>query len=164
MKRSYSYHSASNRKGQVRWLPLGILLGAILLVLAAAQQFYLHFTAWTVEEEGNNWHHLIFGVISLVAAILAAWFGYRLRTTPSGEPDRFVTINGKELAWDLTQSERMQKTSLDGLLDVERPNVRELKLTFSSQAAIILPIYLITDEAKQEELINLLHSICVAGT
>jgi len=163
MKLRYSYHSEHNADKQDRWIHFVLFIGAIALVLAAAQQLYVQFFSWQAADDGS-YLHLILGLAYLLIAAVLIFWGLRLRNASRGEADRYVRIDDKYLTWDLTQVDGEQKITLDDLERVDRQSIRDLALTLKSEQTVILPIYLIANHDKQEELLKLLWKITPAGS
>lgn len=159
MKLRYSYHSEHNADKQGRWIHFSLFIGALILLFAGAQQLYLHFTAWTASDESHGWNNLIFGIAYLVAGGLLTWYGLRLKNAHQVPTDRYVRITEEELIWDLTQVEEERSIRLQDISTIERPNVRDLKIGLTSRQDVLIPIFLIADEEKQGELVNLLEEI-----
>lgn len=159
MRLQYSYHSEHNAGKQDRWIHFALFLGALVLLFVGAQQLYLHFTAWTTAEEAHNWNHLILGLIYLVVGGLLTWFGLRLRNASQGETDRYVRITADQLIWDLSQVDDERSIALSDIVKIDRPNVRDMNITLTSEQLVTIPIFLIADKEKQDELVELLQGI-----
>lgn len=155
MKLRYSYHSEHNADKQDRWIHFILFLGAIALLLAAAYQLYVHFTGWQTSGDDANWH-LMLGLIYLMAGLVVALWGMRLHKSSNGEADRYARIDEERITWDLTQIDGEQTVRLENITKVERTSVRDLELTLTGGGKILLPIYLIANEEKQEELLKVL--------
>lgn len=163
MKLRYSYHSEHNADQQDRWIHFVLFIGALALALAAVQQFYVQFFSWQAAEE-ESYLHLILGIAyGFITAVLIFW-GVRLRNASRGEADRYVRINDEKLTWDLTQVDGEQKISLSDIKRVDRKSIRDLALTLKSGQTIMLPIYLIANHDKQEELLRVLWEIIPVET
>jgi hypothetical protein len=92
MKLRYAYHSEHNADKQDRWIHFVLFVGALLLLLAASQQLFLHFTAWHAADEAHNWNHLILGIVYLLIAGPLTFIGLRLKNNSQGDADRYVRI------------------------------------------------------------------------
>lgn len=159
MRLQYSYHSEHNADKKDRWIHFVLFLGALILLFAGAQQLYLHFTAWTAAEESHNWNHLIFGIAYLVVAGLLIWFGLRLKNASQGDMDRYARVTEEQFIWNLSQVEGERAVALTDIVKIERPNVRDLNITLASDQVIRIPIFLISDEEKQLELVTILEQV-----
>jgi len=155
----YSYHSEHHAEPRARWVHFLLFLGAFILLLAAGQQLFLYFTDWHTSEEEHSWWHLGLGLGYLLVGGGLAYAGYRHEYASRGPADRYVRVSNDELTWSLTQKLEEQKIALADIAGMERLNVRDLKLTLKDGNTVILPIYLVTNEAKQEELMEVLGSL-----
>lgn len=158
MKLRYSYHSEHNADKQDRWIHFVLFIGAILLLLAGGHQLYVHFTGWQTTGD-DSYRHLMLGIIYLMSGIVIALWGMRLHNVSNGEADRFVRVDEEQITWDLTQIDGERSIQLADIARVERTSVRDLALTLASEQTVILPIYLIANEEKQEELLKVLWEI-----
>lgn len=163
MKLLYSYHSEHSATNKDRWIHFALFLGAILLLLAGAQQLYVHFTSWQTTDDASYWH-LTVGVIYLVIAALMTFLGTRLHTTSQGDADRYVRVEQKNLVWDLTQVDGKQTVPLSTIQRVDRRSIRDLELTLATGEKMVLPIYLVASHDKQEELLKVLWEIVPKGS
>lgn len=159
MKLRYSYHSEHQAKFSERWFHFLLYLIAFFLLLAAGQKFFLFATDWRTSDDEQSWWLLIQGLIFLLMGGTAAYTGYVYKRATRSLAERFVQIGEKTLNWNLTQEPDYKKVVLADLAAVERPNIRDLKLTLKDGITVILPIYLITSEAKQDELLNTLNEM-----
>lgn len=159
MKLRYAYHSEHNADKQDRWIHFVLFVGALLLLLAASQQLFLHFTAWHAADEAHNWNHLILGIVYLLIAGLLTFIGLRLKNNSQGDADRYVRIGEEDITWHLNQKETENRVVLADIASFNQPNVRDLVLTLKDGNSVVLPIYLIANEEKQEELTDVLHSL-----
>jgi hypothetical protein len=155
----YSYHSEHHAEPRARWVHFLLFLGAFILLLAAGQQLFLYFTDWHATDDENSWWHLGLGLGYLLVGGGLAYAGYRQEYASRGPADRYVRISDDDLTWNLTQKRDEQKIALADIASVERLNVRDLKVTLKDDNAVILPIYLVTNEAKQEELMAVLEDL-----
>ncbi|SEQ75618.1 hypothetical protein [Neolewinella agarilytica] len=158
MKLRYTYHSEHHADNKDRWFHFVLFAGAFLLLLAAGQQFFLFFTDWHASDEEHSWWHLGLGVIYLLGGLLMAYAGYRADHASRGDLDRYVRVSDKHLVWKLDQKEGEQELLLEDITGIERPNVRDLVLKVKGGSQIFLPIYLITHDGKQEELMAILQA------
>jgi len=159
MKLRYSYHSEHHAEPSDRWVHFVLFLGAFLLLLAAGQQIFLFVTDWHSSDEGHSWWHLILGLIYLLVGAVLAYIGYRHEHASRGPADRYVRVGEEDLTWSLTQKVDEKKIMLADISAVERPNIRDLKVTLKGGTSVVVPVYLITSEAKQEELITTLREV-----
>lgn len=159
MKLRYSYHSEHHAEPSDRWVHFLLFLGAFVLLLAASQQFFLFATDWHASDEGHSWWHLILGLIYLLVGATLAYVGYRHEHASRGPADRYVRIGEEDLSWSLTQKLEEKKIALADIAAVERTNIRDLKLTLQDGNTVILPVFLITSDAKQEELLTTLNEL-----
>lgn len=159
MKLRYSYHSEHHAEPSDRWVHFLLFLGAFLLLLAAGQQFFLFATDWHASDEGHSWWHLTLGLAYLLVGAAMAYIGYRHEHASRGPADRYVRIGEDDLTWSLTQKLDEQNVALADITAVDRPNIRDLKLTLKGEKSVVLPIYLITCDAKQEELLTTLGEV-----
>lgn len=159
MKLRYSYHSEHHAEPSARWVHFLLFLGAFILLLAAGQQFFLFATDWHASDEGHSWWHLTLGLIYLTVGAVLAYVGYRHEHASRGPADRYVRIGEDDLTWSLTQKLEEKKIALADIASVERPNIRDLKISLKDGEVVILPIFLITSEGKQEELLATLKEV-----
>lgn len=159
MKLRYSYHSEHHAEPADRWVHFLLFLGAFLLLLAAGQQIFLFATDWHASDEEHSWWHLLLGLIYLLTGALLAYVGFRHEHATRGPADRYVRIGESELTWSLTQKLDEKKVVLADIAAVDRPNIRDLKLTLNDGTTVILPVYLLTSEAKQDELMMTLKEV-----
>lgn len=155
----YSYHSEHHAEPRDRWVHFLLFLGAFILLLAAGQQLFLYFTDWHAADDEHSWWHLGFGLGYLLVGGALAYAGYRHECASRGPADRYVRISDDDLTWSLTQKIDEKKIALADIAGLERVNIRDLKLTLKDGSSVILPIYLVTNEAKQEELMEVLSSL-----
>lgn len=153
MKLRYTYHSEHHAEPTDRWVHFLLFLGAFLLLLAAGQQWFLYFTDWHASDQEHSLWHLGLGVIYLVIGAVLAYIGYRHEHASRGVNDRYVRIDETHLRWSLTQKIDEKTVLLTDIASVERPNVRDLKLTLTDGSTVTLPIFLVASEGKQEELL-----------
>lgn len=159
MKLRYSYHSEHHAEPGDRWVHFLFFLGAFLLLLAAGQQWFLYFTDWHAADGENSYWHLGLGLIYLIVGAVLAYVGYRHERASRGATDRYARIDETHLRWSLTQKVDEESILLADIAGVERPNVRDLKVTLRDGNTVTLPIFLIDSEGKQEELIETIQSI-----
>lgn len=129
-----------------------------MLLLAAGQQWFLYFTDWHAADHEHSYWHLGLGVIYLIVGAVLAYIGYRHKHASHGACDRYARIDETHLRWSLTQKADEETILLADVASVERPNVRDLKVTLKDGSTVILPIFLIASEGKQEELIETVQS------
>ena len=158
MKLRYTYHSEHHADNKDRWFHFVLFAGAFLLLLAAGQQFFLFFTDWHASDEEHSWWHLGLGVTYLLGGLLMAYAGYRADHASRGDLDRYVRVSEKHLSWKLDQKEGEQELLLEDITGIERPNIRDLVLKIQGGSQIFLPIYLVTHEGKQNELMAILQA------
>lgn len=159
MRLRYSYHSEHHAEPTDRWVHFLLFLAAFVLLLAAGQQWFLWWTDWHATDDGNSHYHLGLGTLYLVTGALLAYGGYRQEHASRGDDDRYVRIGETDLTWSLTQVTDEQCLPLADLRAVDHANVRELKLTLTDGTVTVLPIYLVTNLAKQEELVATLQAV-----
>jgi len=159
MRLRYSYHSEHHAEPKDRWVHFLLFLGAFLLLLAAGQQLFLYFTDWRATDEEHSWWHLGLGLAYLLGGAALAFAGYRHEHASRGPSDRYVRIGEDNLTWSLTQKPDEKKIALADIAKAERPNVRDLNLTLKDGNTLTLPIYLVTSEGKQAELLETLESL-----
>ncbi|WP_020571704.1 hypothetical protein [Neolewinella persica] len=155
----YSYHSEHHAEPRDRWVHFLLFLGAFILLLAAGQQLFLYFTDWHAADDEHSWWHLGFGLGYLLAGGALAYVGYRHECASRGPADRYVRVSDDDLTWSLTQKLDEQKIPLADIASVERLNVRDLQVTLKDGSTVIIPIFLVTNEAKQEELMAVLNAV-----
>lgn len=158
MKLLYNYHSEHNAGQKDRWMHFVLFLGAMALVLAAFHQFYVQFFSWRAADEASFWH-LTLGIIYLIIAGIFTFIGLRVHNAGQGDADRYLRIDEKNLVWDLTQIDGEQSLRLVDIEGVDRQSIRDLTLTLKSAQTVIIPIYLIASQEKQEELLKVLWEI-----
>ncbi|THH39435.1 hypothetical protein [Neolewinella litorea] len=153
----YDFHSDTPNTGNLRLLHWLFYAGALLLLLAAVYEFYLYSTHWAVGDERDHLWQLVLGFIYLLVGGLVAWFTYQ-RTAGNAEspPERFVTIRGGTMTYQLDQLNGKQQLDLKQLSGATRPSVREMILEMKDGRKVTLPVYLIDNDEKQAELENLL--------
>ena len=161
MKLRYSYHSEHNADRQDRWIHFVLYLGALALLLAAAQQLLVHFFGW--ESSTTGYWHLTLPAIYLIVAAVLAFLGGRARNASRGEADRYVRIDDERILWHLTQVDAETSVALANIERVDRRTIRDLVLTLESGEEKVLPIYLIANHEKQEELLRTLWHIVPKG-
>ena len=157
MKLRYTYHSEHHAEPNDRWVHFLLFLGAFLLLLAAGQQLFLFFTDWHASDQENSYWHIGLGVIYLIIGAVLAYIGYRHEHTTRGACDRYARIDDTHLRWSLTQKVDEESVLLENIAAIERTNIRDLKLTLQDGTSVVLPIYLIASEGKQEELLDVLN-------
>ena len=158
---TYSFHAdhAAPDPKVTRWLHVLFYLAALLLLLAGSYSLYLYFTHWSAGEDDEEWWHLVLGLIYLIISGLIAYATYRHGgpdAVDEAAPPRYVAIENGRMVYELNQLEGRQEVQLSEVERVERPSVRDLILHLRSGQRRVLPIYLIDDEAKQQELEQLL--------
>lgn len=163
MKLRYSYHSEHSADNKDRWILFGLFIWSILMVLAGAQQLSVHFTSWGAAGD-SSYRHLVLGIIYLMVAAVLMFLGTRHYTASQGDADRYVRVEEENLVWELTQVDGKQTIPLATIQRVERRSIRDLELTLTSGEAMVLPIYLIAEQDKQEELLKVLWGIVPKGS
>lgn len=158
MRLRYSYHSEHHAEPRDRWVHFLLFIGAFLLLLAAVQQFFLFFTDWHATDEEHSWWHLVLGLVYLVIGGVLGYIGYRQEHASRGAADRYVRVGDTALSWSLTQNTEEEKIDLSEIKAVERLNIRDLKISLKDGGEQILPIFLVANAEKQEELIQVLES------
>ncbi|PPK85166.1 hypothetical protein CLV84_2058 [Neolewinella xylanilytica] len=155
MALQFHFHADHPEPGTTRWLHLSFYLGAILLVVAGVYELYRYATYWTAGDDRSHLWQLGLGILYLMVAAAVAFATYRHggQETP---PDRYVTIEGGVMTYALDQLNGRQQIRLADIRSIQRPSVRDLILELSDGQRTVLPIYLIDDEAKQEELEKIL--------
>ncbi len=139
-------------------LHLLFYLGAVLLLVAAIHSLYLYFTDWSAGDDGHFWY-LVLGLVYLLVSGLIAWFTYHHGAGEETPPDRYLEIRNGVMTWELDQLKGKQRVDLKSVVRAERPSVRELSLTLQGGREVVLPIYLVDEEAKQVELENILLTV-----
>ncbi|MEM1358161.1 MAG: hypothetical protein AAGF89_08180 [Bacteroidota bacterium] len=157
MKLRYSYHSEHHADTQDRWMHFLLFAGALLLLFAAGQQFFLFFTDWHAADHEHSWWPLGLGALYLFFGLGIAYLGYRLDSNSRGNADRYIRIDEDYLSWHLHQQDQVEQVALAEVAEVERTNIRDLVISLKSGSKITLPIYLVGNEAKQKELITVLQ-------
>lgn len=155
----YSYHSEHHAEPRDRWVHFLLFLGAFILLLAGGQQLFLFFTDWHASDDEHSWWFLGLGLGYLLVGAILAYGGYRQELSTRGAADRYVRVSEDALTWSLTQRTDEKRIALADLAAVERPNIRDLKLTLKDGNFQVLPIYLVTNDAKQEELLKVLQEL-----
>lgn len=153
MKLRYSYHSAHNAAPTDRWRHFLVFIAALLLLIAAGLQLYRYFTHWG--DADPHWWELMLGMAYLVISLVLVTIGYRMASASDGAEDRFVRISEDTLSWRLLQQDGEESLALADIQAAERVNVRDLKIRHAG-GETNLPIYLVTSEEKQEELLKVL--------
>ena len=159
MRLRYSYHSEHHAEPSARWVHFLLFLGAFLLLLAAGQQLFFWWTDWHSADDEHSYWHLGIGLVFLLVGAALAYAGYRHERESRGDDDRYVRVGEDDLTWSLTQVTDEQRIALADIVGVDHPNVRDLKLTLRDGNTLVLPIYLVTNQEKQEELITVLKTI-----
>lgn len=152
---TYSYHADHPNPRTTRLLHVLFYLGALLLLAAAGHSLYLYFTHWSAPDDSSGVWHLLLGLIYLVVSGLIAYATYTHGGTAGQDetpPDRYVEVDNGQLVYELNQLEGRQTVDLGAVARVERPSVRDLVLYLRDGQRVVVPIYLIDDEAKQQEL------------
>ncbi len=155
---NYAFRTEHAAPRTTRWLHLLFYLGAGLLLAAAAHSLYLYFTDWSAGDDGHFWY-LVLGLVYLLVSALIAWFTYHHGDDEESPPDRYVEIRDGVMVWELDQLNGAQRVDLKTVARAERPSVRELLLTLQDGSRLMLPIYLVDEEAKQVELENILLNL-----
>ena len=158
MKLRYTYHSEHHADPKDRWVHFVLFLGAFLLLIAAGQQWFLFFTDWHASDQEHSYWHLGLGIIYLIIGGVLAYIGYRHEHASRGACDRYARIDETHLRWSLTQKVDETAVALAEIKKVKRTNIRDLQLTLADGSIVVLPIYLIASEGKQEELMVALNS------
>lgn len=156
MKLRYSYHSEHHATPTDRWVHFVLFIGAILLLLASGQQWFLYFTDWHATDDGHSNNHLLLAVVYLLFGGALALVGYRHERASRGVSDRYVRVDEDTLRWSLTQRAEESCVTVAEIAAVDQPNIRDLRITLTNGETVVLPIYLITSPAKREELVRTL--------
>lgn len=158
----FSFHAGGPvaKPGTTRLLHFCFYLGALLLLVAGVHALYLYFTAWsTVGDTAHLWQ-LVLGIVYLLVSGLVAYATYNHSHPRGGEPavdaERFAEVKGGRLTYELDQIAGRQSVALDQVAKAEKPSVRELVLTLKDGTRQVIPVYLIDDDAKRQELERLL--------
>ncbi|WP_420458182.1 hypothetical protein [Neolewinella sp.] len=135
----------------LHWL---FYLGALLLLVAAIHSLYLYFTHWSGGEDDHPIWQLVLGLVYLVVSglIVYATYTHGRGSAEETPPQRYVRIQDGKLVYELDQLNGRQEIALDRIERVRRASVRDLLLELRDGERVLLPIYLIDDEGKQEEL------------
>ncbi|CAH0998842.1 hypothetical protein LEM8419_00157 [Neolewinella maritima] len=154
MTPDYDFHTTPPDPRTTGLLHALFYLAAVLLLAAAIYTLYLYFTHWSGGEDDHPIWQLILGLVYLVASGLIAYATYTHANGSDGEvpPERYVRIADGRLVYDLDQLSGRQEVDLDRIVKVSRPSVRDLVLDLSDGTQQVLPIYLIDEDGKQEEL------------
>jgi hypothetical protein len=156
MKLRYTYHSEHHAEPKDRWIHFLLFLGAFLLLIAAGQQWFLFFTDWHASDTEHSYWHLGLGLVYLVIGAVMAYIAYRHENSSRGAADRYARIDETHLRWSLTQKTDEESVALEEIATAERTNIRDLRITRKDGTSVVLPIFLIASEGKQEELLDLL--------
>ncbi len=142
----------------LHWL---FYLGALLLLVAAIHSLYLYFTHWSGGEDDHPIWQLVLGLVYLVVSGLIAYATYTHGRGDDGKTplQRYVRIQEGKLVYELDQLNGRQEIALDRIDRVTRASVRDLLLELRGGERVLLPIYLIDDEGKQEELEEVLATL-----
>ncbi|MEO0733156.1 MAG: hypothetical protein AAFZ52_09995 [Bacteroidota bacterium] len=159
MKLHYVYHSEHNADAQDRWVHFLLFAGALVLLFAGGQQLFLFFTDWHATDHEHSWWHLGLGLGYLVVGLGLGYYGYRVDRASRGAADRYVRVDEEYLSWHLHQQDDKEQVALAQIKKVERRNIRDLVLTLKSGTEITLPVFLIGNEGKQEELMRVLGEV-----
>ncbi len=154
----YTYHSEHNAGHQHRWMRFLLFAGAFLLLLAGLYELFLFFTDWSAAEDDHAWWYLALAVLYLSLGGLLTYAGLRHLNGKSHPEERFLTVSDDAIRWSLTQDPTTHELPLEDLAGVERLNVRDLRLTTKSGEHRVVPIYLIANEPKQEQLLTVLNT------
>ncbi len=154
----YHFRAEHANPRTTRLFHLLFYLGAALLLVAAGQSLYFYFTDWSASDDGHFWY-LILGLLYLLVSGLIAWFTYHHGDGQETPPDRYVEIRDGIMVWELDQLNGKQRVDLDTVVRADRPSVRDFLLTLQDGTQIVLPIFLVDEEAKQVELENILLAI-----
>jgi hypothetical protein len=150
----YQFRADHPNPRTTRLLHLLFYLGAFLLFVAAVHSFYVYWTEWTVGDDNSHLWNLVLGMIYLIVSGLVAYATYHHGdgddVTP---PERYLLIEEGVMTYELDQLSGRRVVDLSGLTEVTQPTVRELRLHFRGGEEIALPIYLIDEPEKQEELL-----------
>ena len=135
-----------------RWLHVLFYVGAFLLAFAGVYELYQYATHWTDGNDHSHLWQLALGIVYLIVAALIAYATYNHGGSGEIPPDRYVEVTGNTLVYELDQLDGRQTVDLRNLVAVDRPSVRELYLELRDGRRVVLPVYLIDDEARQEAL------------
>lgn len=138
-------------------------LAALLLAIAGAYALYRYFNAWSTIDDNSHLWDLVLGIAYLVVSFLVVYATYHHGEghTHENTHDRYAEAKNGILTYELDQVNGTQTVVLDQITKVEKPSIRELVIHLKDRTEMVLPIYLIDDEDKQNELEALL--IAAAG-
>ena len=157
MTTPFTYHSEHHADRQHRWIHFLMFAAAFVLILAGIYESFLYLTDWHAAEDDHSWFHLVLAGIYLTVGGLLAFAGMRHVRSGQHVGERFVTIKEGTLSYHLITTEPTQRITVAEITAVERRNVRDLVICLRDGTERILPIYLITNELKQAELVEALH-------
>ena len=159
----YHFRTEHPDPGTTRFLHVLFYLGAVLLLVAAVHAFYVYFTTWSGGDDNSHVWQLVLGVVYLIVSGLIAYNTYHHGEDAVGPaPERFVSVIDGRMRYSLDQLSGENELDLRRLRAVTRPSVRDLILTLDDDSQRVLPIYLIDEEAKQEELERILRAAASA--
>ena len=152
----FSFHAGgpTASPGTTRLLHFCFYLGALLLLVAGVHALYLYFTAWSTQGDTAHLWQLALGIVYLLVSGLVVYATYTHHQGAKGETatERYVHLREGKLIYELDQVNGRQEIALDRIERVTRASVRDLLLELRGGERVLLPIYLIDDEAKQGEL------------
>ncbi|MGB3800889.1 MAG: DUF308 domain-containing protein [Lewinella sp.] len=143
--------------GTTRWLHICFYVGAVLLAVAGVYELYLYATHWSAGDDSSYLWMLVLGIVYLIVAGLVAYATYNHGGSEEIPPERFVHIEGGVMTYELDQLQGREEIRLADIQAVHRPSVRELILELRDGKRITMPVYLIDEEDKQNELEALLN-------
>ena len=156
----YTYHSEHHADRQDRWVHFLLFAGAFLLLIGGVYELFLFFTDWTHDAQEHSWWHLVISLLYLLLGGLLAYAGIRHVHAGKHHPsERYVRVDDERLVWRLDQLDTEQRVPLASIASVHQPSIRDLVITLRDGSRRTLPIYLVTNSEKQEELVRELNSV-----
>ena len=159
MKLRYSYRPEHQAAGRHRWVHFLLFAAAALLLIGGIYELFLFFTDWNHDVDDHSWWYLVFAAIYLAIGSLLAYAGIRHVNANRHPGERYVRVDDEKLSWHLTQTGEAEEVALADIESVAEPNVRDLVITTKGGSVKTLPIYLITDPAKQRGLVAILDGL-----
>lgn len=158
MVAEYHFRADHPNPRTTRWLHVMFYCAALLLALAGVYELYQYATHWTDGTDHRHVWQLVLGLVYLVVAGLVTYATYHHGGSGEVPPERYVAIRNGRLEYELDQLAGKQTVDLRSLRRITRPSVRELILELHDGRQQILPVYLIDEEEKQEELERVLRT------
>lgn len=155
----YTYHSEHHADRQHRWVHFLTFAGAVLLLIAGAYELFLFFTDWHSSDDAHGYWTLALALAYLIVGGALTYAGIRHVNHADHTTERYVRVDDENLMYHLGKEEGT--IPLTQIANVNRPNIRDLRIELKDGSTRLLPLYLITNKEKQDELITTLQEAAV---